>query len=124
MPVELFYKPNFGRRLRKISNAAASALEKIAGPLYTSIAPPELNTSPTIAGTTTVGSTLTVTPGTYDFSPTLTYQWYVDDVAAGGETGLTFDTTGLEADDEVHCKETAINMQGTLVTDSNTITLT
>lgn len=124
MPVELFYKPNFGRRLRKISNAAAAALEKIAGPLYTSIAPPELNTSPTIAGTTTVGSTLTVTPGTYDFSPSLTYQWYVNDVAAGGETLLTFDTTALQVDDDVHCTETATNFQGTLATESNTITLT
>jgi len=42
--------------------------------------------TPTISGTATVGSTLTVTPGTWSPAATLTYQWFRDGVAIPGAT--------------------------------------
>jgi hypothetical protein len=46
--------------------------------------------TPTIAGTTRVGSTLTVSPGTWAPSATLSYQWLRDGAAISGATSSTY----------------------------------
>lgn len=47
--------------------------------------------TPTISGTTKVGSTLTAVPGTWGPSPvTLTYQWYRSGTAISGATAKTY----------------------------------
>lgn len=46
---------------------------------------------PTISGTSTIGSTLTLDPGVWTpADATLTYQWYSDTTAIAGATGLTY----------------------------------
>lgn len=126
MPSEIYYKPGFGRRLRKISNAAAALLDKIKSGFYSSLAfePPTNSVAPVITGSTTIGSTLSLTPGTYTGSPTLTYQWYVNDAEAVGETTTSFDTTGLNDSDVVKAVETATNPGGFVMVSSNEITVT
>lgn len=128
MPVEIYFKTGFGRRLRTITTAAAASLTKLYANLYSSLdlAAPVNSSAPVIAGSTTVGSTLTVTPGVWtgDPTPVLTYQWQNGGVDIGGETGTTLDTTGLSASDEITCVETATNSQGTQTATSNTIILT
>ena len=46
--------------------------------------------TPTIAGTRMVGSTLTVQRGTWTAGTSFKYQWYVSGVAVSGATGSTF----------------------------------
>lgn len=127
--VEIYHKDGFGRRLRVITPAEAASLEHLYDGLYNSIGftPAPTNTvAPVISGgATTVGTVLSVTDdGTWTGSPTYTYQWYVDDVAAGGETSASFDTTGLSIGNVVKCVVTGTNAGGTAEADSNEITLT
>lgn len=46
--------------------------------------------TPTISGTAQIGSTLTVKPGTWKPSATLTYRWKLDGVAISGATASTY----------------------------------
>lgn len=123
MPVEVYLKPGFGRRVRHISAAEASGLHQIDGELYTSIGVPSNVTPPSIAGDSTVGSTLTLTPGTYDDANSIDREWYVND-SASGETGLTLDTSALSEGDTVKVTETATGDQGFITQDSNEVVLT
>jgi hypothetical protein len=53
--------------------------------------------TPTIAGTTRVGQTLTATAGTWGpVAPTLAYQWRRDTVAIDGATARTYQLTALD----------------------------
>jgi hypothetical protein len=53
--------------------------------------------TPTITGKTTVGSTLTADPGTWETGVTLSYQWFRNSVAIAGATNTTY--TLVQADD-------------------------
>lgn len=129
--VEIYTKDGFGRRLRIISAAAKAGLKHLYDGLYTSIgvtvaAAPSNLVPPSISGSSTVGSVLTVTAGTYTGSPppALTYQWQADGADIVGETGTTLDTT-LQSDGEVITViETATNSEGSDTATSNGITLT
>jgi len=46
--------------------------------------------TPTITGNARIGSVLTVVPGTWDASTTLSYQWLVDGIAVAGATASTY----------------------------------
>lgn len=130
MPAELYYKPGFGRRIRKITAAAAASLIKINNALFTSIgvAPvpdaPTVLTAPVISGGPAVGATLTVTPGTYSESPTITRQWFANSAPLADQNGLTLDTTGMNPGDVIECQETATNAGGSVQSTSNQIVLT
>lgn len=58
---------------------------------------PAASAPPAVAGTATVGQTLTATPGTWSDSPTLAYQWQMCDATGAncadvaGATGPTYD---------------------------------
>ena len=126
----LLYNSGFGPRLKYISSAdaVAAGYTKIFPAVYKApdpVAPTE-TTAPVIAGATTVGSTLTVTPGVYDAypAPTITRQWQANGTDIPGETGLTLDTTGLLASDSITCVETATNASGSINSTSNAIVLT
>lgn len=130
MSALLYQKPGFGNRISYISSADAvsAGYEKIGPSLYQApdLAAPTVDTAPVISGSTTVGSTLTVTPGVYNGYPvpTITRQWQNNSVDIGGETGLTLDTTGLTASDSITCVETATNSEGSVNSTSNAIVLT
>ena len=68
------------------SKTSAATAAVAAAPLKAFTTTP----TPTISGTTTVGSTLTVTPGTWSPTATLTYQWLRDGVAISGATASTY----------------------------------
>lgn len=51
---------------------------------------PLASVSPSISGTQTVGSTLTVSNGTWSGSPTFTYQWLRDGVEIASATNSTY----------------------------------
>lgn len=127
MPAELYWKPGFGRRIRRITAAAAASLIKINNAFFTSIGivePPTVTTAPVITGGPAVGETLTVTPGTYTGSPTITRQWFEGALPIAAATGLTLDTTGIEGGQSITCVETATNDGGSVESTSNAIVLT
>ncbi len=80
-------------------------------------------TPPAISGVAQVGETITAAPGTWHAqpSPTLAYEWQLDDVEVSGETGTT-----IEPDDEgvLHAVETATNSAGAASAESNALTIT
>jgi hypothetical protein len=106
----------------------AGRINFLGGRDAASVAPPNSApaniTPPTISGTATVGSTLTVTnngswsgwpPGAY------TYQWRDDGVDIGGATSSTFVLTSSELGGAVDCNVTATNGSGSATADSNNI---
>lgn len=133
------YETRWGRRIRKISQQAAASLKKLGSGLYTSIpalgyvapppppAAPTVTTQPVLAGAggaTAVGTLLTVTPGVYTGSPTVTRIWKKGATTIAGQTGLTLDTTSLAQGDSITCVETATNAGGSVTGTSNAIALT
>lgn len=91
---------------------------------------PEAVTAPTVSGTEEVGSTLTVTAGTYDLPAPFAgltngtiakaYQWYRADDALGaneaavsGATSLTYTLVAADEGKFLRCKETPSNDGGT-----------
>ena len=67
---------------------------------------------PTIAGIPTQGQVQTGTPGTWEGSPTIAYQWLADDVPIGGATTLNFTPTVAEIGTTLALSETASNSSG------------
>lgn len=89
--------------------------------------PPAFTSNPTIAGATTEGATITVTPGTVSASPaaTMAYQWQEDDgaefVDITGETSLTFTTGAGQVGNNIRCRQRATNTEGVTDAFSNTL---
>lgn len=64
--------------------------------------------TPTIAGTSTVGQTLTAVPGTWSPTPTkLSYRWYRSGTAISGATGKTYKVATADAGKKLSVKVTA-----------------
>lgn len=70
---------------------------------------------PAITGTTTVGSTLTATPGSWNGRepPALTYQWNRSGTPISGATGLTYVLTADDTGATITVTEKAKNWAGT-----------
>ena len=78
-------------------------------------------TPPVISGLNTVGSLLAVTPGTWEGASVVTRQWLRNGVLTGG-TGLSFVIPPEAEDgDDILCRETAANGNGSAQADSNVI---
>ncbi len=84
--------------------------------------------SPVISGTTTVGSTLTVTDGTWSGSPTLTRRWQRCTTTCAnitGATGTTYVLVSADAGRQLQVVVTATNSAGTATaTSAKTATIT
>lgn len=104
--------------------AANQSAVATASGFTTTVAAPTNTVAPVASGTATVGSTLSVTNGTWTGSPSFTYQWQADTVDIGGATSSTFDTTGRAADEVIRCVVTGTNAGGAAAANSNGITLT
>jgi len=77
---------------------------------------PPVNTAiPTISGTTTVGSTLTATTGTWTGAPTpsFTYQWLRAGTPIGGATSSTYVIVVADQANTLTVRVTGTNSQGT-----------
>jgi hypothetical protein len=134
----LVMKSGFGRRVQRITAAAAeaevaagTAKRLVRGALYTRIGiavpKPTVTTAPVVTGAgsaTTPGTLFSVTPGVYAGSPTVTRQWKKGAADIPGATGLTLDTTGMVAGDSITCVETAINAGGSVISTSNAVVIT
>ena len=79
---------------------------------------------PAISGTTTVGSTLTTTNGTWTGSPTsYTYQWLRNSVAISGAIASTYVLTGADTSMAISCQVTATNSTGSTPANSNVLSI-
>lgn len=78
---------------------------------------PTFSVQPTITGTAQDGETLTGVPGTHT-GTSATYRWLADDVAIGGETGLTLLLAVGQVGAVITFEVTAINAAGSTVATS------
>lgn len=75
-----------------------------------------LTPTPTITGTLTVGSRLTLNSGTWDTGVTKTYQWYSNGVAIAGATATTFTLTATQRGTTITAAVTGTKTAVTTVT--------
>ena len=81
-------------------------------------------TAPVVSGTTTVGSTLSCTTGTWTNSPTsFAYQWLRNGVAISGATASTYVVVAGDLGTSISCLVTATNAFGSGVTTSNALSI-
>lgn len=80
--------------------------------------------APVISGTTTLGSILTSTTGTWtgNPSPTFAYEWYRNGLFIFGATSSTYTLMVGDSNANINCVVTAINVLGSESSVSNTIT--
>ena len=64
-------------------------------------------TAPTLTGTGAAATELTASAGTWTIAPTLSYQWYRDDIAIPGATSAKYTPLGDHLGDTVYAKVTA-----------------
>lgn len=83
--------------------------------------PPINLTPPVIAGTNTVGSVLTCTPGTWSGTPTLTYRWFSEGTPIIGANGLTYQIQSSDQGNSITCHEIATSPTGIGQVSSNAI---
>ena len=122
-----------GQKLQVVvtaANSAGSASATSAQTATVAAAPsPPVNTAPpVISGTTTVGSTLTTTDGTWSGTPTLTRRWQRCTTTCAnitGATGATYVLVSADAGRQLQVVVTATNSAGTATaTSAKTATIT
>lgn len=96
-----------------MSGAINSALGQVIPPVNTA--------APVASGTGTVGQTLSVTTGTWQYSPTFTYQWQRGGAAIGGAIAATYVLVAADSGASVSCQVTATNAAGSASASSNAI---
>jgi hypothetical protein len=106
------------------SAAAASLMGLGKAGLPISGTAPVNTLAPTISGSNVYGSTLTVTPGTWAGSPTITHQWKKAGVPIAGQTGLTYIDVLGDVGSIITSDETGTNAFGNATASSNGITPT
>lgn len=96
--------------------AAGLKAGDVPGP---ALSPPVALTAPQIVGTTLVGSTLTIIPGTYSGNPdpNVSHLWSADGVPISTATGLTLFLDASYTDKAIGGVEIAANTVGSLVVD-------
>ena len=100
-----------------MSNAITAEISKVLAPVNT--------TAPAVSGTPTVGSTLTCTMGTWQYSPTsYAYQWRRNGLNIAGATAPTRVLAAADSGTNVGCAVTAINAAGETTALSNVIAIT
>ena len=89
-------------------------------------ATPSNTVAPVISGSTTVGSVLTTTDGTWTGTTpiTYTYQWKRGGVAIAGATNNTYTTVNADIGENITCEVTATNDYGSDVAISNIVNVT
>lgn len=76
--------------------------------------PPYALTKPTVAGTVTVGQVLTGTNGTFrgDPVPTVTREWYRDDVPISGQSAATYTLVTADKTHRIYFANVASSTRG------------
>src|SRR3546814_5594966 len=80
---------------------------------------PGVTTSVSIPATApVVAVAFAATPGVYTGTPSLTYQWYADNVAISGATTASYTPVAGDVGKRLHVVETATNTSGSVNTKS------
>lgn len=86
------------------------------------VIPPQNTAAPVASGTGTVGQTLSVTNGTWSYSPTrYAYQWLRSGAVIGGATASTYLLGAIDSGQSLSCAVTATNAAGSTQAFSNAI---
>ena len=89
----------------------------------TGVSLPVNTVAPVISGSTTLGSVLSTTNGTWTgTSPiTFSYQWKRGGVSIGGATSSTYTLVAADSSANITCEVTGTNVAGSVAANSNTI---
>jgi hypothetical protein len=107
------------------SAGTASGTSAATAVVPTSATAPTVTAPPSISGTTTVGSTLAGTDGTWTGSPAFTRQWQQCDSSGGsctdiaGATGSTYTLTSADQGHTIRLKVTGTNGVGAVTSTSS-----
>jgi hypothetical protein len=90
----------------------------------TGVSLPVNTVAPVISGSTTLGSVLSTTNGTWTGTATITfsYQWKRGGVSIGGATSSTYTLVAADSSANITCEVTGTNVAGSVAANSNTIT--
>ena len=90
----------------------------------TGVSLPVNTVAPVISGSTTLGSVLTTTDGTWTGTAPITfsYQWKRGGVSIGGATASTYTLVAADSSANIICEVTGTNAAGSVAANSNTIT--
>jgi hypothetical protein len=90
----------------------------------TGVSLPVNTVAPVISGSTTLGSVLTTTDGTWTGTSPITfgYQWKRGGVSIGGATASTYTLVAADSSANITCEVTGTNVAGSVSANSNTIT--
>jgi RHS repeat-associated protein len=123
-----------GKRIRVVvtsTNSAGSASANATATAAVAGIPPNNTSAPTISGTAADGQTLTASPGSWDGSPTFTYQWRSCDSAGAnctdiqGATSQTYTAGASDIASTLRVVVTGTNSAGTATaTSDHTATVT
>ena len=97
----------------QLSDAVRNPLETNQTQVYFS---PAVTISSSASGAVCVGTSVTFTATTYNFTNTPTLQWYKNGTAIPGETNVTFTTTSLSNSDQITVRATPTSVSATTVT--------
>ena len=90
-----------------------------------SVAPPTVVTAPHATGSTTLGSVLNCTMGTWTNEPTsYAYQWLRDGTAIAGAIAAQYTLVAADSTHSISCTVTATNAAGSASSTSNAISAT
>jgi hypothetical protein len=85
---------------------------------------PAFTSNPALGGGTTVGSTLSCSPGTWSNNPTsIAYAWQRGGVAIAGQTGATYVVTSADQGTSLTCAVTVANVAGSVSATSNALAI-
>ena len=90
----------------------------------TGVSLPVNTVAPVISGSTTLGSVLTTTDGTWTGTAPITfsYQWKRGGISIGGATASTYTLVAADSSANIICEVTGTNVAGSVAANSNTIT--
>jgi len=97
----------------QLSDAVRNPLETNQTQAYFS---PAVTIASSASGAVCVGTSVTFTATTYNFTNTPTLQWYKNGTAIAGETNVTFTTTSLSNSDQITVRATPTSVSATTVT--------
>jgi hypothetical protein len=85
---------------------------------------PQSSGAPQVTGSTSIGSTLTCSQGSWQNDPTsFTYGWQENGTAIAGATSATYAIAPADAGDTIVCAVTATNPAGSVTAVSNSVTV-
>jgi hypothetical protein len=108
----------------KASGLLPSAMATAITTALTNILPPTISVAPVVSGLAAIGSTLTTTNGTWNFTPvSFRYQWLRAGAFIPGQINSTYVSTQADHLLAVSCRVMAANQAGQGSADSNTISV-